>query len=296
MDENTIVVGVDGSQPSHLAVRWAANRAERCGSRLLLVHAVGDTTPLVSDDELVRDARHIAETAAPSVVVETELVIGDPVWSLADGYPSARAIVVGSHKTGFLRGSSFGSRSLQLASVSTTPVIVVPSSADSTSTGSTSTGVVLGLDESPDGRAALDVAVRFAREEHQALTVVRCVPASTGRRGGEEETRAAGVLAEARRRVRALAPGMEVRTRVVHGSPAQALIRASARASLLVVGRSQGTGYPSPMGRVTHDVLLNLVAPTAVVGSSIARTSDDAHDAADGGTFDSAVEATTPIQ
>lgn len=291
MDENTIVVGVDGSQPSHMAVRWAANRAERRGARLLLVHAVGDTPPRDSDDELVRAARRIAEIAAPSVAVSTQLVSGDPMWSLADGYPDADAIVVGSHKTGFLRGSSFGSGSLQLASVSTAPVIVVPSTEVSTSS-----GIVVGLDDSPDGRAALDLAARFARDEQQTLTVARCVPASTGRRGGDGDTLAIAALSAARRRASVLAPGIQVRARVVHGLPAQALIRASARSVLLVVGRSQGTGDPSPMGRVAHDVLLNLVVPTAVVGASSAHVPGGAVDAATDGTKDPAADLSTPVQ
>lgn len=291
MDENTIVVGVDGSQPSHMAVRWAANRAERQGARLLLVHAVGDTPSRDSDDELVQAARRIAEIAAPSVAVSTQLVSGDPMWSLADGYPDAGAIVVGSHKTGFLRGSSFGSGSLQLASVSTAPVIVIPSTVSPTSS-----GIVVGLDDSPDGRAALDLAVRFADVEQQTLTVARCVPPSTGRRGGDGEALAIAALSAARRRVSVLAPGVQVRSRIVHGLPAQALIRASARSSLLVVGRSQGTGDPSPMGRVAHDVLLNLVAPTAVVGASRARAAGRAPDVATDGTFDSAVNASGPVQ
>lgn len=274
MDHDTIVVGVDGSQPSRSALLWAAARAERCGHRLLIVHAIDgahlETVPGTSDDvldarALLENDRRLAVTAAPSAVIDTDITEGDPVWSLADGHPDALEIVVGSHKTGFLRGASFGSRSLQLAAASAAPVVVVPPTGDLSRS-----GVVLGLDESPDGLAALDFAVRFARDEQQELIMVRCLPAWRGsaRNGsGSDEDEAAASVGRARDRAAEIAPDLRLRSRIVHGDPARALIRASTRASLLVVGRSQGDEHTSPIGRVTHDVLLNLGVVTVVVGT-----------------------------
>nr|WP_151481968.1 universal stress protein [Streptomyces albicerus] len=37
--EHLLVVGVDGSEPGHRAVGWAADEAARCGLPLRLVHA-----------------------------------------------------------------------------------------------------------------------------------------------------------------------------------------------------------------------------------------------------------------
>jgi nucleotide-binding universal stress UspA family protein len=275
VDDNTIVVGVDGSQPSHAALRWAAARAERSRSRLLIVHVLDGSRTGVGDgpdDSALRDARALLETergiaasAAPGVTIDTDVTDGDPVWSLVDGYPAARQIVVGSHKTGFLRGASFGSRSLQLAAAAAAPVVVVPPTGDPVRA-----GVVVGVDESPDGRTALEFGVRHARAEAQELILVRCVPSTRtlGRfRSGTEDADASAAVARARRRVADLDPDLRVRSRIVHGDPAQALIRASTRAALLVVGRSQGDAHPSSIGRVTHDVLLNLGVATVVVGA-----------------------------
>jgi nucleotide-binding universal stress UspA family protein len=270
VDENTTVVGVDGSQPAHAAVRWAANRAERRGGDLLLVHVVPGPDASDEGHELLERAREIAAANAPSARILTDLLVGDPVWALGEGYAAVREIVVGSHKTGFLRGFSFGSRSLQLASVAAAPVIVVPGTGDPSAS-----GVVVGIDESADGLAALDFAVRHASESGQELVVTRCVPASRGdgrRHVDPDEVFATSALDRARRRVSELAPDLRVRSRVVHGTPAQALVRASTHASLVVLGRSQGTESTSPIGRVTHDVLLNLSGATAVVAAAGGHT------------------------
>ena len=291
VDGTSIVVGVDGSQPARAALRWAAEHAERWGCELVVVHVLDEhpaaggmlagsaAVPPCDVDALLSTERRVAEVAAPSVSVRTELLIGDPVWSLARSFPAARAIVVGTHKTGFLRGSAFGSRSLQLAGVSLAPVIVVPS------VGSLlGSAVVVGIDDSPDGEAALAFATARARDEGRELVLTRCVAAraSAGLRSDTEEKAASAELAAARRRVALLAPDLNTRSRVVHGFPAQALIRASTRAALLVVGRSQSSASPAALGRVTHDVLLNMGVPTAVIGATPTRatgTSDD-------GTFD----------
>jgi nucleotide-binding universal stress UspA family protein len=284
-DTGTIVVGVDGSQPSVAALHWAAVRAQRRTARLLLLHVADEEGPdehrattgsrTENGRDLLDSAQRLAAAAAPSATIETRLLTGDPVWSLIDGAADAREIAVGSHKTGFLRGASFGSRTLQLAAASPVPVVVVPPSDDPSRA-----GVVVGVDESSDGRAALAFAARHAAEEGHELILVRCEsPRRDARRlRADDEAALTTHLADARRWVAAAYPGLRVRSRVVHGSPAQALVRASAHAALLVVGRSQGTDTSSPLGRVTHDVLLNLGVATAVIAAD-----RDPHDR---GTFD----------
>jgi nucleotide-binding universal stress UspA family protein len=143
------------------------------------------------------------------------------------------------------------------------PVVVVPAVTESIAR-----GVVVGLDDAPDGRAALEFAAREAHDLGDELVIVRSVPAARGEslpavdRGRAE---AISSLDAARARIQSLYPSLTVRARVVHGPVAQALLRASARAALLVVGRSQAVSVPAAVGRVTHDVLLNITVPTAVV-------------------------------
>jgi nucleotide-binding universal stress UspA family protein len=81
----TIVVGVDGTEPSRAALYWGMRQAEATGARLRLVHVVGDQqkASTIRQDRLV-DARRFLEreaiyagSVAPGVVVDYALLDGD---------------------------------------------------------------------------------------------------------------------------------------------------------------------------------------------------------------------------
>jgi nucleotide-binding universal stress UspA family protein len=267
---DSIVVGINGSHPAQAALQWAARRAEHSGMRLVLVHVVADEHPDVAREEVSRtllsSAREAAALIAPHAEIDIVVTAGDAVWALSNAHAHASAIVVGSHKTGFLHGSSFGSGSVQLAAASSAPVVVVPAVPDSTRR-----GVVVGIDDSPDGLAALAFAVRLADDVGEELTIVRVVPPARGPHrpsADRAHSEATAALGAARLRANQLRPDLVVRSRVLHGATAQALLRASSRASLLVVGRSRATTGAGAVGRVTHDLLLNLAVPTAVVAAT----------------------------
>lgn len=274
--EDTIVVGVDGSAPASAAIRWGAGRAARSGARLLLVHVLSPEPPwaahrptasdgLQGCEVLGRSAR-IAEATEPTVSVSTSVVSGDPMWTLGGEFSGAKAIVIGSHRTGFLRGTAFGSGWMHLVAASSSPVVVVPPSADSSSS-----GVVVGLCESDDGRAALEFGTAEARARREELIAIRSTATARSHRErpeSEADAATAALLDRARERVSVLAPGVAVRSRLMTGPPAHALVQAAAHSALLVVGRAQVSGVPRAIGRVTHDVLLNLATPTAVVPSA----------------------------
>jgi nucleotide-binding universal stress UspA family protein len=282
---HTIAVGVDGSQPSEVALCWAAARAEHVGARLFVAHVVGqeadeaselpaavpvaepDRAALdsrVASEELVRLAADRASAMAPPASVETVLLSGDPMWSLARAFPAVDALVVGSHKTGFLRGEAYGSRSLHLIAAATVPVITVPAGTDRTGR-----GIVVGIDDSPSGRAALAFAAHQAELTGQELVLVRATPSVSGEHRDSVNAPAharSSRLEATRALVAERWPNIRVRSRLVYGPPAPALVRSSSHAALLVVGASRAEfGEPFVVGRVTHDVLLNRSAPTAVV-------------------------------
>ncbi|MEJ1230285.1 MAG: universal stress protein [Galbitalea sp.] len=60
-------------------------------------------------------------------------------------------------------------------------------------------------------------------------------------------------------------PDLEFHARVVQRPASQALVDIAARADLFVIGRSRSDADSQPIGRVAHDVLLNLASPTVVV-------------------------------
>jgi nucleotide-binding universal stress UspA family protein len=187
------------------------------------------------------------------------------MWELARAFPNVDALVVGSHKTGFLRGQAYGSRSLHLIAAATVPVVTVPAGTERTGR-----GIVVGVDDSPSGHAALDFAARQAELTRQELVLVRATPAvraaNADRSSLEPPHVGSSRLESTRNQVSERWPAIRVRSRLVYGPAAPALVRSASHSALLVVGASRADfGEPFVVGRVTHDVLLNRSAPTAVV-------------------------------
>jgi nucleotide-binding universal stress UspA family protein len=143
-----IVVGIDGSDASREALRWAAEEAKLRSARLVGVHAwtfvppqpIGDPGMLAvpaGDLPGQLDAeRHVAEgilreaeaellAAAPGIELEQKLVEGDAAEALLAESESAELLVVGSHGRSGLRAALLGSVSRHVTSLAACPVVVV---------------------------------------------------------------------------------------------------------------------------------------------------------------------------
>lgn len=97
--------------------------------------------------------------------------------------------------------------------------------------------VVVGVDGSSAGAAALDLAAQEAARRPAPLAVVHVTGRLAGR-GGEDP-----VLAAAVAKVRSRHPALPVAAELVPGEPAQVLARRSRDACLLVVGHRGRCGY-----------------------------------------------------
>lgn len=281
---DVIAVGVADSTTSAVAVRWAMRRSALTGSDIVLVHVLDDEGRS-SEGSADRDASarrlllrelESAEALSPRSQVEVCSVRGSVMWQLVAASGEFDLVVVGTHKTGFIHGSVYGSSSLALASAAACPVVVVPAP-----TRADPVGVVLGAEDSDAGRAALAFAAAEAAGTDEPLTVVRVSPEPSDEAGYGDDPAgdySAGVLLTqfAASAVRAH-PTLQVRTRTMHGSAASVLVAASAGARMLVLGDSRTTQRdPSALGAVTHDALVNIRVPTAIVhGGDHAPTSVD---------------------
>jgi len=112
-----IVVGVDGSEQSIKAMRWAIEHAQLLDARVRIVGAwdIPGTiylTPSHVEADYYRDASQAFDAAileglkgldAHGVLVEKELIEGSPRKALHDAARGALSLVIGSHG----RGSSF---------------------------------------------------------------------------------------------------------------------------------------------------------------------------------------------
>lgn len=134
-----IVVGVDGSQNSGLALAWAADLAASIDAEVVAVHALG-LLVRVDDDRLESSQRHRREIRdefenqwcaaldRPGLRASRLVVDGNPVSALlavADER-DVELIVVGSRGVGGFPGLMLGSTGHQLVQHSSRPVAVIP--------------------------------------------------------------------------------------------------------------------------------------------------------------------------
>jgi nucleotide-binding universal stress UspA family protein len=132
----TIVVGVDGSEPSKDALRWAARQAELTGAELLAITAwhfpttywavVPEGIDFAGEAGKALD-KAIAEVLgdSPSVKVRTSVFNGSAAVALIDASADAELVVVGSRGHGAFSGMLIGSVSEHVVTQASCPVLVV---------------------------------------------------------------------------------------------------------------------------------------------------------------------------
>ncbi|GIT81767.1 hypothetical protein LLS1_34360 [Leifsonia sp. LS1] len=139
-DRSAVVVGVDGSDVSMKAARFAAREARRLRGELRLVHAWAEpvvaSRPLGIDPQFLDDVREenrrLLESAArtirganPDLVVSASLVHGAPHDALAESLDDACLLVVGTEQTHGIERLLLGSVSHAMILDITVPTIVV---------------------------------------------------------------------------------------------------------------------------------------------------------------------------
>jgi nucleotide-binding universal stress UspA family protein len=141
-----IVVGIDGSNVSKEALRWAVEDARARGAEVVALHAYevpeppADPTPVapLNFPELLTEANAYAQQLVTDVVDEVvgkavpvdvaPIAVEDtPTKALLDAARDADLLVVGSHGHG-LSGLFLGSVSLECAQHATCPVVIFRSS------------------------------------------------------------------------------------------------------------------------------------------------------------------------
>lgn len=139
MSEKVIVVGVDGSESSKEALRWAARQAELTGDDLRVIMSweipsMAYWAPLpegLDFDKETRVALHQAVTDVlgdnPRVAVTEVVREGHPAPVLLAESSTAELLVVGSRGHGEFTGMLIGSVSEHCVTHASCPVVVVRS-------------------------------------------------------------------------------------------------------------------------------------------------------------------------
>jgi nucleotide-binding universal stress UspA family protein len=134
-----IVVGVDGSESSKDALRWAAHQAELTGASLEAVitweissGSVGFAVPIPSDYDPGASAKQTLDATVRDVLgesgalgVSARVIEGPPARSLLDVAKGADLLVLGSRGHGPFVGVLLGSVSEYCAAHATCPVVVI---------------------------------------------------------------------------------------------------------------------------------------------------------------------------
>jgi nucleotide-binding universal stress UspA family protein len=285
-----VVVGVDGSPGSELAVDWAAGEAHRRDARIELLYAELPAPPLVglepapvavlpvdSVPHFLEAARQRVSVAWPDLELGLWPTVGSPASSLIERSAHADLVVVGEHGRSMVSRLFLGSVSHHVATNARCTAVVVrgeprPSSAP----------VAVGIDDSPTSLRALEVAFEEAVLRGVTLVVFHAwqdLPATgygvwapppdlTEEFRAEAET----LVADALQGWPEKFPDVEVHTRVVHNHPVTAVVVESELAQLVVLG-SHGRGHFVGMdvGSVPSAAVREALCPVMVVRPEPAR-------------------------
>lgn len=141
--EGKIVVGVDGSDGSVEALRWAIVEAALRDTNVVALHVwsypVGygvemAAIPMIAPDVLEQQAAatldEVVQRASvgiePTPTIERRVVRGSASWELSEASKQAELVVVGARGHGGFLGLLLGSVATQVVNHAHGPVVVVP--------------------------------------------------------------------------------------------------------------------------------------------------------------------------
>jgi nucleotide-binding universal stress UspA family protein len=277
-----VVVGIDGSDDAHRAMRWAANEATHHGGPLRLVSAYQPLAAVYPNAEYatpVEEVRDILQTANdeltsshPGLLVEMVDREGPAPHVLLDESQRGRMLVVGREGLGRIAELVLGSVSLAVATHAKVPVVVVPGVWEMPKV--LHDRIIVGVDGSKNCQAAVEFAFRSAADRGAALDVVYAWPqparmpqgwtvAVDGRRLREDYDK---VLNRSIDGWPEKYPEVAVTTHAEVSHPAQALNHHGLAADLVVIGgRGHGLFTGMRLGSAARSILRRVEVPIAVV-------------------------------
>lgn len=294
-----IVVGVNGSDGSNVAVRYAAREAIRLDAGLHLLHVapacieetpssyvLGAAAVASAGRRILADAFDLARSLVAEGRVSTEIVAGPRAAALVEASREADLLVLGDEHKAYVEQLASGWATDGVVARARCPVVLVPVSWRAV----TEKGLVVvgvqdarrsldliesGLDEARRRRASVVLLHAAYRPELEADDLARGVDRELWL---EEDRRIVGEAAEP---LLEDYPEVPIQIRAVVGRPGAVLRRAASSAGLLILGRQRAGSAagdlrrpvePGPseetIGRVGHQLLRRPRCPIEVVPSS----------------------------
>jgi nucleotide-binding universal stress UspA family protein len=276
--QKPVIAGVDGSPSSLAAADYAAGIADRRKVPLRLVHAFhGFSDPAAQDDIEEIMLAHIQRQRArhAGLAVTAQQIAGRPASVLIEQSRHALALVVGCRGTGGFAELLLGSVSAQVCAHGSGATIVVrPPLTDN---------AILPGPEQPerwpkplgpvlactDGSPGSALALRFAAEEAVSRNVQLIVAYVSDGPAEDDEKLLLGAV-EPLEPIYS-GPAIELRS-IDSPNVAEALVEASRRAALMVVGsRGRGGFTGTVLGSVSRALTHHGYGPVAVIHPATAE-------------------------
>ena len=285
-----ILVGVDGSPASKVAVEWATKEASMRGLPLSLVHVIPSSLPRtwpdvpnppelhhwyeLNGEEILALARQVAEAATGSnIKVSSEIISGSPTATFIDLSKEAELVVVGCLGLGAIARRLLGSVSAALVHHAHCPVAVIHDDEPLMPTAAMAP-VVVGIDGSPASEVATAIAFDEASRRGVELVAVHAWSDNSayelpGLEWSTLEAQAEEALAARLAGWQERYPDVTVRRVVVLDRPAHQLLKQSDSAQLTVVGSHGRGGFAGMLlGSVSSSVAQSARTPVIVARPS----------------------------
>ena len=290
-NQRTIVVGVDGSEHSGFALKWASDEAKRRDSLLRIVYArmsghenvpvwyEPTSSNLSPGQAIVDDAYGLVATRHPSVLAQADFADWPPSLVLTIQSRSADLLVVGARGKGGFEELLLGSVSDQCIQYAHCPVVVVRTDPDMLPLRAAEPCIVVGIDGSLGSTRAFRWALEEAATRSASVEAVyawQYPPIGTFVLGPPQgyASVAHEIIEAATEYAQKWAPDVPVKVIDRFEAAVPALLDASQGAELLVTGsRGHGRFKEGLLGSVAHQCARHADCAVVVARPKVAESS-----------------------
>jgi nucleotide-binding universal stress UspA family protein len=268
---NELVVGVDGSEQSRLALRWAAALGRATSVRLAVVEAWSGGDPATAGETGERIKRELAGATtellgdlAANLDIDFEALRGSAAGAILERVTPESGLVLGSRGRGGFAGLLLGSVSRECIEHAPGPVMVIR---QERALPDGAAPIVVGHDGSPSSAGALEWAVALGSSTGADVIAAHVWQATSSEVRPRLHRRLSSAARESIDRW-AKDVSHEVRPLDVEGEARMELVNLATRlnAGLVVVGR-RGAGKVKPLriGSVASYLVTSSPVPIAII-------------------------------